>query len=40
MIKNQKKERDFFLHKSTVRWSRNGIHSLLSRADAIEGALI
>jgi len=31
--------REFFLHKSpSIRWFRNGIHSLPSRADA-EGAL-
>jgi len=39
MIENQKKKRkygnQFFLHKSPSNsWFRNGIHSLLSRADA------
>jgi len=41
MIENQKKiwKSNKFLHKSPFnRWFRNGIHSLLSRADARESA--
>jgi len=40
MIENQKRENmeiRYFLHKSSSkRWFRNGIHSLLKRADARE----
>jgi len=39
MIENQKKgkcgnQRNFYIKSPSNRWFRNGIHSLLSRADA------